>query len=272
MNDGMLRHYIIFNQVTPGRAEYGLNGTEAKLADLADPPLRLPALIERARGMARTNRELERRWVRQRTTPPVLPATDLKRIDKLTDTTVVAIHGALQLPLTLPADDPARLAAEEALREHFPRGQTDVIDLDPEDQLHACVDLHAWLTAPERAETTADLGLRPHLRQLAQQLPQYEAALRAKPPATLTYAELRHARRDLHEAMLAVVAAILGHWPLPEDAENRTALLAPLREQHDAVAAAWRARRKPVDVNPKTGEPEPEIPEGPAEPEVPVPA
>lgn len=141
--------------------------------------------------------------------------------------------------MMLPADDPRSLALES-----------------PEDE--------QWDWRGKLHEDVVQAGLEDLVNELADLHAEFDAALkREKPSPEVGKDEARAANATGQEYLLGLFAAIVGSWPRPteQDAAARGALLKPILDQNDAIAAYYRRNRKPKDVNPETGETV-EVPEG----------
>jgi hypothetical protein len=126
------------------------------------------------------------------------------------------------------------------------------------DELSAVDSLLADLKG-ELAPAVEELGLSRLVKRLEMLTADYRAALSASDPS-ISFGVVRAARSKGQESLLQVVAIILGEFPLssPEHVKARSALLAPILTQNEAIRQYLRGRRGGVieDVNPETGEPE----------------
>lgn len=100
------------------------------------------------------------------------------------------------------------------------------------------------------------LGQRRAVERLRRLIGEFSAELDKEKRDTVTFDQVRGARRALHEATGEVVVAILYHFGGDEEANvrQRTRLLEPLMVQQARVAETRRRRRVPTDVDPETGE------------------
>ena len=82
----------------------------------------------------------------------------------------------------------------------------------------------------------------------------------------VSYDQVREARAAGQEAMLRVVAKVLGEFPgsAADEVQVRQTLLAPVMSQNRRIAEAFSRKRPVADGDPETGEEEPE-PEPPTE-------
>jgi hypothetical protein len=120
----------------------------------------------------------------------------------------------------------------------------------------------------ELAPSVKELGLGRLLKRLAGLAVEYREALEAPPPSLIAWGRVRAARAEGHGLLLEAVAIIVGkhHQRTPEGTAARLALLAPILKQNEAIGQYLRARRSVSDVNPDTGEEEPDSPGGADEP------
>jgi hypothetical protein len=221
------------------------------------------ALAERGISAARTALDLRLRTQTNHTGqyPPEATA-----VDNLVDHGVAAIEGYLDVQSRMYRGE-ARAAAAERLRDALlPNGIAAIIRL-PYAEQHGQVN-----TLIDRAADPAlasDVAALTEMASLLQQLrvrnDEYGAVLGRVAPRP-TRDELREAEQRCQEILEATAGFIFGHYALhePGNTTARDHLLEPILKQNEAIRAARRQRRPPVDIDPETGDelPAPE----PAEP------
>lgn len=212
--------------------------------------------------------DLERRWAgiaaEARGKGPVVAtpsasASTLK-LDALVDRTLTAIRDQAQnQTLGAAPDDPIFGMVGSFLKEIFPSNVQDVTGLPFVEELAAVENIVDKLTGKALAPAVKELGLERLVNRLVGLTDQYRAALQAPAPETLAFGQVRAARAEGQDLLLQTVAIVLGKFfrNTPEDAEARAELLGPILEQQRAIAAALKGRRAVEDVNPETGEPDP---------------
>ena len=102
--------------------------------------------------------------------------------------------------------------------------------------------------------------LAPFVGRLKTLSPKFRESLKKETSREVSYDQVREARAVGQEAMLRVVAKILGDLPGSESQEAlaRQSLLGPVMNQNRRIAEAFSSRRPVTDVDPETGEEEPE--------------
>lgn len=210
----------------------------------------------------RTTRGLESRWLAQQNAAPLLEASATKRVDVLTDRALTSLRDGAeaQLAAAVPGDGLAEKVAAFLL-DLFPGGVAKVTSLPYVDEL-AAVDGIVEKLQGSLAPVAAELGLTRIADRLAQLAVEYRDALEADKPTAIDFGDVRAARARGQDLMLQVVAMIAGTYPdsTPEDTAARAALLAPILEQNEAVRLYLRSRRAVEDVDPETGDVDPNAP------------
>jgi Family of unknown function (DUF6261) len=189
--------------------------------------------------------------------------------DNLVDHGVVGIDGYLEVQSRMYRGE-ARAAAAERLRDALlPNGVVAIIRLPYAEQHGQVSTLLARAADPALAADVAALSeLDSLLERLGVLNDQYRAVLGQSAPRP-SREDLREAERRCQELLEATAGFIHGHFALhdPGNVAGRDQLLEPILQQNEAIRAARRLRRPPVDVNPETGE---ELPAGPDAPEGPA--
>lgn len=215
---------------------------------------------------------LEKRWggmvAAAKGKAPSTPAggdarLDAAGIDPLVDKTLTAIrdHAVNQTAGAAPGD-PIHATVAAFLTAIFPSGVQQVTGLPFIEELAAVDLIVTALQSKDVAPVVKELGLGRLSKRLGDLAVLYREALEAPAPETIAFGDVRAARIKGQELLLETVAIAIGkhHSNSAEDIASRSALLAPIFEQNDAIAAALRGRRALVDVNPETGAADPSAP------------
>ncbi len=212
---------------------------------------------------------LERRWAgvaaaaRGKGPAAALPAGSpaTLKIDATVDRTLTAIRDhAVNQTAGAPPDDPIHITVAGFLKELFPTTVQDVTGLPFVEELAAVEHILTQLQGKDALQPIVeDLALHRQHKHLAALTDQYRNALQTPTPETLAFGQVRAARAEGQDRLLQTVAIVAGKFfrNTPDDAAARAALLGPILEQQEAIGAAMRGRRVIEDVNPETGEPDP---------------
>lgn len=261
-----LSKFFDFYQLPTGRRLFAL-AQVMKRASEAD----LPDVVKHCKAALAHDRhclDLERRWAgiaaeaRGKTVIVATsrPSPSTLQLDALVDRTLTAIRDQAQNQ-TLGAlpDDPIHGVVRSFLKEIFPSTVQDVTGLPFVEELAAVDNIVGKLTSKAFAPAVKELGLERLVSRLVGLTDQYREALQAPAPETLAFGQVRAARAEGQDLLLQTVAIVLGKFfhNTPEDGAARADLLGPILEQQKAVAAALKGRRAVEDVNPETGEPDP---------------
>ena len=243
-----LANFLVLHPLTPGRALHAVKGIRAQLtldeAAVLEP--KLAAAAEQARGVRRLNAlwRAGRKLKKGRAGVMQLDA----RVDGLLGSTFEHLRRVVR---SLAPAHPHRKFAELLLAEHFPDGAGALTRLPFEEELDEAEALLEALQAEANQRLVAELGLVFWRDQLAEALPEYDAAIRQRAGNPLAFAEVRAARLELQERVAAVQITIL-YLSLGQP-DVRARLGAPLQEQHDKISAAYRAQVRPKDVDEESG-------------------
>jgi len=209
----------------------------------------------------RQTRQLDLRWAGRETRQTAVDAA-VKPVDILVDRALTSLRdsAAAQVDVATPGDGIAQ-KVDAFLHALFPPGVAAVTSLSYVEELDA-VECIVEKLQGDLAPVVADLGLTRHANRLAALAVEYRTALTTPKPEALTWGEVRAARAQGQEMLLEAVGLIVGHYrgPSPESRAARTQLLAPILEQNEAVRRYLRSRRRVEDVDPDTGEVDPEAP------------
>jgi hypothetical protein len=205
-------------------------------------------------------------------------ARNSNEIDTDLDRTLGALYAVLEAKhRALKPDSKERAAVARILDLAFPNGVFATILLTHPEEAAVVARLVAMMLPIDDArslvlETPADeqwdwrgklakdvetAGLAGVVSELADLHAEFDAALKlGKPAPAVTKDEARAANATGQEYLLGLVAAIVGRWPRPTDvdAKTRGAVLRPILQQNDAIAAYYRRQRRPKDIDPATGE------------------
>lgn len=132
------------------------------------------------------------------------------------------------------------------------------------EELEAVDGILTTLKSKELAPIVTELGLTRLVKRLTKLAVDYRAAQEAPTAETVGWDKVRAARAAGQEDLLQAVAMILGLYPksTPEHLATRANLLAPILKQNEAIRLYLRSRRTVQDVNPETGEVDPNAPVG----------
>ena len=216
-------------------------------------------------------RLLERRWV-ARDAPSPLDVV-VKPIDAKVDRLLSAMRDAAESKreLATPANG-LEVKVDTFLTKVFPLGVKHVTHMPNVEEL-AEVDLILEKTRGPQAELAplvAELGLGAHVERLAELCEEYRAALALRGVKEVTWEDVQAARAEGHELMLDVVGRIIAATTArtPEARAMRAELLSPILVQNEAMRQYLRSRRRVEDVDPETGEVDPNAPPSEPPPEV----
>jgi hypothetical protein len=186
----------------------------------------------------------------------------IQRIDAKVDRTLTALRDAAVAQIDgAEPDDAIHLQVDGFLRAIFPAGVQAVTGLSFVDELNA-VDAIVDKLNGSHAGAVAELGLTRIAKRLATLAVEYRAAQEAPSEEELSFGTVRAARAKGQEHLLQAVALIVGkyHSSADEHVAARSALLAPILKQNEAIRLYLRSRRAVEDVDPETGEVDPSAP------------
>jgi hypothetical protein len=193
---------------------------------------------------------------------PVRKQTDIQRIDGLVDRTLTAIRdGAVAQAEGADPNDDISEKVERFLVALFPAGVQAVTSLPVVEEL-AAVDAIVTKLEGSHAAAVVELELTRLSKRLATLAIDYRAAQEAPATTELSFDTVRAARAQGHEHLLQAVALIVGRYysTTDEHVAARSTLLAPILKQNEAIRLYLRARRAVEDVDPETGEIDPNAP------------
>ncbi|MEZ6187814.1 MAG: hypothetical protein R3F62_22745 [Planctomycetota bacterium] len=233
---------------TPARIQFALDSMELELAQ-AGPGLESVRAHQRpAAPQAGVVLELAARWPGNR--GDVIYGGEARRLDAELDRVLGALDASFALSVrAYGAGSPEGLAAAEASERLFPHGVAHVIRLPYAEAAMQVTRLLADVDDdPALAASLADLGAARLLERLRAVHARYLRALRQGTSRPPDFADVRDARRALHERFCGVVSLIVGLGTLaePESVEARALLRARqvVAEHNRALSLVHRRRRR----------------------------
>jgi len=184
---------------------------------------------------------------------------DVHRVDALVDRTLTALRdAALAMAAVAKPGDGLEKEVNAFLHEIFPSGLAAVTSRPFVEELGE-VDRIVERLQGDLAPVVAELGLGRYAARLAEVAEEYRTALQAP---RLQFSTVRAARARGQELLLEVVALIVGRYyqHTPDHKAARQELLGPILHQNEAIRKYLRTRRAVEDVDPATGEVDPDAP------------
>jgi hypothetical protein len=229
-----------------GRALYALRQLALELASVSAPDV--AAYVEA--GLATGNQawEMERRWLVQRDGGD--EQGDLRPLDVTLDRALAALFQAVKAWAPQRPENAFRV-----LRQVFPSGVSAVMRMTYPEEIEAVARLLEHLKGELAADVEA-LHVEPFVDTVREAHAEFRQTLDSRVAPEIAFDQVRAARADANEALLRVVAVIMGKYPgdLPEHGPLRRRLLAPILAQNDAVGASLKAHRPVTEVDPSNGE------------------
>lgn len=230
---------------------------------------KLVAHCDKAINHEIATRALERRWRSEPTPTEAAANPAARKINNLIDNTLSAIRDtALAQKRGAAPDDPIHDNVDTFLKRVFTIELPELVKMGFV-EASAAVDDIVTLLNGELTAYVKDLGLTRLAKRLTDLAVSYREALDAAPPSLMTWGKVRAARAEGQELLYQAVCIILGKYyeSTSEAVAARDSLLGPILKQNDAIGEYLRARRAIDDVNPETGEEEPDTAEGDAKAE-----
>lgn len=190
--------------------------------------------------------------------------------DAVVDRTLTSFHGlALSIADLLPPDHPKGIAARSIVDDGFPRGVAPITRLSYVEEVEAVMGLIERFTKGDLKAAIQALDFGPFVERLgvvAESLAQELG--KPEPDNTPTWDEVRAARATMHTQLTRLIAVICGSYPHESDDATRSELLGPIAAQQEQLRARYRARLGALDVDPQTGQeqPDPPLVEDPIDP------
>lgn len=147
-------------------------------------------------------------------------------------------------------------AGQLILTTAFPRGARAITSLSFEAQLGVMQTMRKALRG-ELREAVETVGMTAEVARFSNDIDLFRDELAIAEKPVTSWDQVTADRERLHEMTCLVVVQVLSAFDDLDDAEaikTREWLLAPFREQQQRVLDAYRRRRRPLDVDPATGE------------------
>lgn len=251
MATGSLFPYLQMRRFPPGRRVFTLEQMRV-VAEEHSPSL-LP-LIDKAIAHDRHTLKLEGLWSRTRGDTSTSRG-EATVIDAKIDRTLGAMESIAKGQQVGPKDDAVAEAATKFIKAVFPLGVQAVTQKPFEEQLGALRTL-LDLFDDELAEPVKLIGVDRHVTQLRPLVEQFGQELALSKTPHVTWDVVSAAQREGQELLAEVVVVVLGthHERTPETTAIREELLAEYNRQDALLREAFRRQRRPLDVNPDSGE------------------
>lgn len=251
MKVGSVFIYLALRQMPTGRVLFALYELREEAAPLGDE--RLLRRIDKAIARAEKTLEFEMRWSTARTD------TSTKRgkarlIDAKLDQQIGALKSLARLMTVGDEGSEVVALAGEFLQANFPDGLAAIVQQSFELQL-ATVDGMLRRFRGEYRRHVEALNAGPLVDRIERLNDELRQELRHHKSTTITFDQVRASREETHEELGEVVVTILATYPdrSEEGTRQREDLLAPINRQQAFVVEAHRRRRRPLDVDPRTG-------------------
>lgn len=238
--------FFSISRMSSARTDVVMAQTQHKAQDVGDA--RLGELAFEARLRAKHTGEIE---AMHRAQTLARGEGAAKASDKQMDAAVVGIFDGVEdeRDYLVKAGDPRAAVYDDFLTRHF-KGQVSTVTRAPyEEELQRVERLYAEATGAF-APYAAAASLTKWVDRIGEHIGPYRAALDARD--RVTRGDLESARREMHLHTCAVVghicSAYIGQWDVVD------ALLAPLVDQQDRIAAIMRARRQGVQTGAVDGD------------------
>jgi hypothetical protein len=254
---GSTSEYTNLRRMPTGRYLFAL-GQMRQRVEGAEPE-RVPRpelLIERidaALAAGQVARERDFEWVRTRDREDRARG-EATLVDNEVDVQISSIEAIVRARTV--GDDEERVAAARAIKERvFPRGVAVITNRTFEVQL-SLMDAMLEELRGELSEQVRRVGIEEEVARLGRLVEKFRAELGKVNEDVLTFDQVRAAREDLHEQTAVALVTVLSALPgtTEDEMRMREHLLAPLNDQQERVYEAQRRHRRPLDVDPTTGE------------------
>jgi len=256
---------------TPGRILFAVADVKRRAQQRDIQPV--IAACNKSLDAAQLCLDTENAWNRTKNAPGSRGDGEAKAIDPLLDRAVSGTQDSVMtITRSLSPDHQLVISGKEFLRKAFPAGAIAITNLAYEDELAAVKNLLGRLAdSNDLKPYVAKLNLQPYIAEMSSLADVFETALRSSAPAEVSFGEVKASRANAQNWLLALVLKVGGLFPepTPQDAEARAFLLEPIMDQNTRIAAIHRRRQPVPDVDPNTGD---EQPETPAQPPVVPPA
>lgn len=262
--DGSLESLINLYQFPTGRRLFAhkLIRTRAE----ADGFDKLVKHCDKAIAHDTQTQSLEKQWTGESNTSETNP--EAQCLDILVDRTLGAIRDhAIAQAAGAPENDPIHATVNTFIKQVFPGGVHAITTLSYVEELEA-VQAIVHSLQNELTPTVNELNLQRHTVRLAALAIDYRRALESPAPSLLHFGNVRAARTEGQGLLLETIAIILGkhHNRSAKSSAERLHFLEPIVRQNEALAAAFKNRRTPSDINADTGEEMSNTPTAPSNP------
>ena len=182
--------------------------------------------------------------------------------DQQLDLTISAFYDAnLAMKQAFQARHPKGAAARNILDKALPKGSSALTSLPFVEQEAAVTSLVKLLKGP-LATDVATLQFEEIVDRIEACNLTFAAAIAPKEKETLTWDQVKAAEKRCAQAYLQLVATIF--YCLPPTSEDnllqRARIMQPILDQNEAIGRSYRRARPVYDVDPETGQEEPELP------------
>ncbi|TKD09275.1 hypothetical protein [Polyangium fumosum] len=255
--DPLLASLLTFYTFSTGRRLFALY--QVREAAVAASHADLAAHAAHAIAHDTETRALEAKWAGRKLTTY---SPEARQIDIYVDAAITAFRDGTDAQIRASAPgDPLADAAQKMIAVLLPKGAGAITSLPFVEELAEVQRILSRVDEPDYKSLVTELGLTRQVARLKNLEGQYRAAIEG-PGGPLTFAKVKDARAKGQSLLLQAVAMILGKYPSDSEADRtaRGALLSPILVQNEAIRRYLRERKPIEDVNPETGEIEPEPP------------
>ncbi len=243
--------YINLYRLPSGRRAFAHKQVIARATEHQLPGLVTHATAAREHDQATQSLERQRLAARRSSYPP-----ETQQLDNEMDRRVAGLESFfLSQRQSFRPEHPRHQAAVALSRALFPTGTADIIRLSYV-QEHEAVDILLKQLDSDRLKPHVDA--LPELSLLVDGLreanAEYGDALQEVPDDGPSGEELRAARDHGQEMLVQTVALIMAQYVASGDGEQAAYLVQPIMTQNEAVRLSRQRRRRPIDVDPNTGD------------------
>lgn len=252
MNE-LMAEFMNIRRLTPGRVVFAMHQMEEIALQEQAPPV---LVDEYKRAAAAGEETLHKELLWNNSRGPLSTARgNAMLLDSKIDQELGAVYGVLESQAVGPDSDPLVKAAKTIKKAFFNEGLKSVTQIEYEVQLGVVTTMLSRIDA-EYTNEFALLGLSARLERIREYCEQFRLELRKRDTRTISFNEVEAARSRHHIALCRAVAVTLAELKeeTPENSELLHKLLAPLIDQQERVRAAFQRNRRPLDVDPDSGE------------------
>jgi hypothetical protein len=249
---GSISDYLVLRQMPPGRHVFALNqmGPVASELGLVALSAHIDAAIEKGRQALRA----EFAWAQARARRTSARGKAVL-VDNQADVQISAIETITRARTVGDPGEPLVVQAQEVLDQIFPRGVAPITKQRFEVQLGIMDTMLEHFHGSLSTHVT-NLGLERDVARLARLVEEFRAELTVINDPAITFDKVTEARDELHQHTSAVTVLALAAFPGLDEESTRTRerLMAPINDQQARVFEARRRQRRPLDVDPETGQ------------------